>query len=214
MKKQTMVASWLLLSLIAGTTSAAMMWDNMGKMEQKMNNIQAEVMTIATDEWENVQVQVKEIKNETKKVSWGMVEDMWERAEKMMKESDKMMKDSEERAEKMMKKMEERGEWIMENAEKMMEKSEERLEKAKKYAGKKVEKADTAMEKYMKKIENKNKEEKILEFKKLNEKIDSVMAKYMNADISDAKKESYKNLFEYIKALNEEKISELENSDA
>jgi exonuclease VII large subunit len=113
----------------------------------------------------------------------------------------------------------------MENAEKMMEKSEERLEKTmkkveerleniKKHVGKKAEKADAAMEKYMKKLENKNIEEKIAKFKKLNEKIDSVMAKYMNADISDAKKESYKNLFEYIKALNEEKISELENSDA
>jgi len=217
MKKQTIVASSLLMSLMVGTASAAMMWDD---MEKNMNKAKAEIMTVTTDAWEEVQIQVMEMKNETKKVSWGMVEDMSEKAKKMEEKGEWMMgemKEMGEKAENKMKDMEEKGEWMMkdmeEKGEKMMEKTKEKLEKAKKYAGKKAEKADEAMEKYMKKLENKKTEEKIAEYKKLNEKIDQVMAKYMNADISEEKKESYRNLFEYIRALNEEKIAELEETE-
>jgi hypothetical protein len=45
MKKQNILTASLLVSLMVGTTSAAMMDD----MEKKMNKTQAEVMTITTD---------------------------------------------------------------------------------------------------------------------------------------------------------------------
>jgi len=221
MKRQTIVASSLLMSLMVGTASAAMMG---GDMEKTMNKTKAEIMTVTTDAWEEVQIQVMEMKNETKKVSWGMVKEMEEETKKEVKEMDEKgewmmreMKGMGEKVENKIEKMEEKGEWMMkdmeEKGEKMMERTKEKLEKIKKHVGKKAEKAEDAMKNFTKRFENNGNQEKLIQYKKLNEKIDKVMAKYMNADISEEKKESYRNLFEYIRALNEEKIAELEETE-
>jgi hypothetical protein len=96
----------------------------------------------------------------------------------------------------------------------MMKKAEEKVMEAKKYAGKKAEKADDAMKKFENKLENKTQEEKLATYKAFEEKINKVMEKYQNSDISDDKKESFMKLFEYIKSVNEEKITNLENENS
>ena len=195
MKKKNILALSLLISLIVANASNAMMWVEI----EKGNNNGAQIMTITSNIWEDVKVQVKE--------NWEkMMKDMEEKGMKLKENWEKMMKD--------MKDMKEKGMEVKEKVWKklgeVMKKIEEKKEKIRKIAGEKAKKADEAMLKYIKKIENKNIEEKIAKYKKLNEKIDKVMAKYMSLDISEEKKESYKNLFEYIKTLNEEKITELE----
>jgi succinate dehydrogenase flavin-adding protein (antitoxin of CptAB toxin-antitoxin module) len=66
------------------------------------------------------------------------------------------------------------------------------------------------MNKFQEKFERKTKQEKLNQFQALWAKIDRTIEKFVNSDISEEKKEAYRNLFEYIRALNEEKIAILE----
>ncbi len=85
--------------------------------------------------------------------------------------------------------------------------------KAKEKFGEKAEKAEKVMNKFMEKFERKTKQEKLNQYKALGTKIDRTIEKFVNLDISEEKKEAYRNLFEYIRALNEEKIVALEEGE-
>ena len=69
------------------------------------------------------------------------------------------------------------------------------------------------MNRYAEKFERKTKQDKLNQYKVLWAKIDRTIEKYNNLEVSEEKKEAYRNLFEYIRALNEEKIIALEESE-
>ncbi|MFC1797691.1 hypothetical protein ACFLY2_00430 [Patescibacteria group bacterium] len=93
-------------------------------------------------------------------------------------------------------------------AEAKMKKTE-----AKEKMGQNADKAEKAMNKFQEKFERKSKQDKLNQYQALGAKIDRTLEKFLNSDISEAKKEAYRNLFEYVRALNEEKIVELEESE-
>ena len=86
-------------------------------------------------------------------------------------------------------------------------------EEAKEKMGQNSDKAEMAMNKFQEKFERKSKQDKLNQYQALGAKIDKTLEKFLNSDISEAKKEAYRNLFEYVRALNEEKIIELEESE-
>lgn len=77
---------------------------------------------------------------------------------------------------------------------------------------KNAENIEKRMNNLSEKFEKKSKNDKIKQLENLRIKIDKMMEKFVNTDISDQKKEAYRNLFEYIRYLNEEKIIILEKS--
>ena len=83
-------------------------------------------------------------------------------------------------------------------------------EKIKEKVGKNADKAEMRMNKFQEKFERKTKQEKLNQYQALCSKIDKTIEKFENSDISEEKKEAYRNLFEYIRNLNEEKIALLE----
>ena len=202
MKTKKIIAA-LTLSLLSLSSSYAMFDENNNDSMNKTAKNEIKVMKM-----------VETSMDETKEIAGWMME-RWEG------EGKEMMDKGERWAKEMMEKWEEKGKEMMDKGEKwareMMERWEkkgeemmDKMEKIKQMAWKKAEKADNAMKNFEKRFENNSKSEKIAQYKKLDEKINRVMEKYLNSDISEAKKESYKNLFEYIRTLNEEKMTSLE----
>ena len=71
-------------------------------------------------------------------------------------------------------------------------------------------KVDWLMNSFEKRFENQSKEDTQNKYGELIWKIDWSLEKINNSTLSDAKKESYKNLFDYLKVIAEEKLLELE----
>ncbi len=224
MKTKKIIAA-LTLSLLSLSSSYAMFDENNNDSMNKTAKNEIKVMKMVEtsmdetkeiagwmmERWEG---EGKEMMDKGERWAKEMMEKWEEKGKEMMDKGEKWAREMMERWEKKGEEMMDKGEkWAREMMERWEKKGEEmmdKMEKIKQMAWKKAEKADNAMKNFEKRFENNSKSEKIAQYKKLDEKINRVMEKYLNSDISEAKKESYKNLFEYIRTLNEEKMTSLE----
>lgn len=184
MKTKKIIASIAITWLMLSSVSA--MYDENAKQEGKWNNNEVRIMNASFAEVDDqVEKEVKLMKKEWSNImsGSGINNASWTGVIKSEKGQTRA-------AEAKMKK-----------------------EEAKEKMGENSDKAEKNMNKFQEKFEKKSKQEKLNQYQALWANIDRVMERFENSDISEEKKEAYRNLFEYVRTINEEKIIELEEAE-